>query len=867
MGTPRRAPTKLALLVLLALALDPVAAAGARSSHAAPTSPRAGNAAAAVGRAPAVAAAPSAAPLPTGSGGLQAAGGAEAGAEASPAGADPLVSNGLGSPTCKGALAGELAQSSRRNCETSGFVAAPAPTGDYGLDVHIDTGVLGFSTGGLLSTVQDLFVTPLWMALVWAVHATVVMLEWCFTIDLLDSAAAAGLGSGLRRMQAAFTQPWLVLALAVASVLSAYHGLIRRRVAETLGEALAMVAMMAGGLWIISDPTATVGALGAWASQASLGTLAVAATGAPSTPARALGGSLATVFATAIEAPWCYLEFGDVDWCREPSQLDPGLRAAALKIAVQEAANQVCQPSDAVVATCAQVRGEQAGALQRSAELIRAARSNGALFLALPANGVARNSINEQGSLLRTLCQSSEATNCRGPTAAQAEFRTGSGTWPRVGGLLLIAGGLLGMLLLFAFVALRLLAAGLFSLLYLLLAPAMVLAPAFGQAGRTLFRRWALQLLGAVVSKLVFSFLLGVILAVLAVLSSLQALGWWTQWLLMSAFWWGAYLRRHQLFATAGAGIADAGASTEHARRRSLLRSVGSVLERPRTGIAVARWSRQRLSQQAPEGRDRKRARVGRERPGTAADAQAARTLEAEHRGASARAASAPETQQRLRAEQVRLQRLERERDSALTAGDRRRALELGHRAERVRGAVDHEQHALGAAERVARAGQRAQRRTGVVYSSERRQQQSRLLDAQAALPSRGRRSPTGERRDYGALAALAGYTREEYARLSLPSQRAARLEIDRELAQRRASGEAAPAARAGRGTGGAGGAGGDDAHSGLRRPERRTAPTQRAERAESSSALEAATRRSSVMRDAYEVAARRKRQLGRHRP
>ena len=98
------------------------------------------------------------------------------------------MSNGLGSPTCKGPLARELAQSSRRNCQTSGFVAAAAPTGNYGLDVHIDTGVLGLSTGGLLSTVQDLVVTPLWMALVWAVHALVVMLEWCFTIDLLDSA-------------------------------------------------------------------------------------------------------------------------------------------------------------------------------------------------------------------------------------------------------------------------------------------------------------------------------------------------------------------------------------------------------------------------------------------------------------------------------------------------------------------------------------------------------------------------------------------------------------------------------------------------------------------------------------------------------
>ena len=258
-----------------------------------------------------------------------------------------------------------------------------------------------------------------------------------------------------------------------------------------------------------------------------------------------------------------------------------------------------------------------------------------------------------------------------------------------------------------------------------------------------------------------------------------QALGWWTQWLLMSAFWWGAYLRRHQLFATAGAGIADAGASTEHARRRSLLRSVGSVLERPRTGIAVARWSRQRLSQQAPEGRDRKRARVGRERPGTAADAQAARTLEAEHRGASARAASAPETQQRLRAEQVRLQRLERERDSALAAGDRRRALELGHRAERVRGAVDREQHALGAAERVARAGQRAQRRTGVVYSSERRQQQSRLLDAQAALPSRRAPIPDG-----GATrlrrAGRAGGVRPRGVRTPQPAQPACRAPGDR---------------------------------------------------------------------------------------
>ena len=54
---------------------------------------------------------------------------------------------------------------------------------------------------------------PLWMAIVWMVHAVVVMLEWCFTIDVLDSAAAADVGAGLRQAQATLTQPWLVIVL------------------------------------------------------------------------------------------------------------------------------------------------------------------------------------------------------------------------------------------------------------------------------------------------------------------------------------------------------------------------------------------------------------------------------------------------------------------------------------------------------------------------------------------------------------------------------------------------------------------------------------------------------------------------------
>ena len=285
-----------------------------------------------------------------------------------------------------------------------------------------------------------------------------------------------------------------------------------------------------------------------------------------------------------------------------------------------------------------------------------------------------------------------------------------------------------------------------------------------------------------------------------------------------------------------------------------------------------------------PTGGIAELARVGRERATVAADEQVVRTLESEHRGASTRAAAAPETQRRLAAERVRLRRLDGARASALAAGDTRRAAELGHRADRVRGEIDHRQQALGVAQRLAHAGQQAHRRTGAVYSRERRERQDRLLDAQAALPPRGRPSATGERRDYAALAGLAGFTREEYGRLGARPQRTARLEIDRELALRRELREAAQTLA-------------DDAGSRLGRRERRSAARkfdsalqrglqdaghglpasrrersridawQQAGRAERPSASEAAAGRSSVMRDAHEVAARRKRQLGRHRP
>jgi hypothetical protein len=815
--------------------------------------------------------APEQPPLVGGTGVTDPTGGEEADAGALPqTEADPLVSNGLGSPLCT-ARQGDLGLSatSRRDCETSGFIAAAAPTGNFGIDVHIDTGLLPFSSGGLLATVQDLFVTPLWMALVWALHALVVMLEWCFTIDLLDSSSVkSGIANGLRQMQAAFTAPWLASVLAVGAVLCAYNGLVRRRVAESLGQVLIALAMIAGGSWVMLDPAGTIGALGAWSNQASLGTLAVTARGTPVGADRALADSMGTVFAAVIEVPWCYLEFGDVGWCRNPARLDPRLHSAALALASAETGNVGCRWSDTPLAACVSGAGGEAKALAQSARLLRAARTNGAVFLALPANGPARNAINDTKSLLRAICQSDEATSCRGASAAQAEFRTNHGTWARVGGLLLIAAGALGILLLLGFVALRLLTAALFSLLYLMLAPIVVLAPALGEGGRAVFRKWAARLLGAVVSKLLFSFLLGAILAILGILANLEALGWWTQWLLMSAFWWGAFSQRHQVLQ-----LATGAAGGEHpVRRRTVLARVNDTLEGRRKALDGARAAKERLAKKAPELGEGGSGR----RPGRRVPPAIETTGQGPRRSKSARvvtATGARSTDQLARASSDdgarapeagdRLARLRRHEAHALAAGNTSRAVRLAQRAQRIEAEDATGRHEPRHDIRRPAGGDTHDARSSVASTTSASgagQRLERFLDIQAALPGADAARGESPLRNYAALAGLTGYGRREFERLGPQEMRAARAQIDRELTLRA---EQASIVRQSPGTPVAGASDSEpvlpsptpDRLGDVTRTGGRAAPDQR-QRPESE-----------LMRDARAVAARRKRQLGRGRP
>jgi hypothetical protein len=289
-----------------------------------------------------------------------------------------------------------------------------------------------------------------------------------------------------------------------------------------------------------------------------------------------------------------------------------------------------------------------------------------------------------------------------------------------------------------------------------------------------------------------------------------------------------------------------------------------------------------KLSRQPPN-RERLRSlvRASGERARAASGEQARRTLEQDYRDAQAPAEAAAEAQQRLAAKQAKLQRLRAERDRAISAGGTRRAAELGHRAQRTEGELEGERRDLNAARRIAREGEKARRWTGEVFSRAQQEERDRFLDAQAALPAgmRAQASRGGPRRDYAGLAALAGYGRTEYEQLDPRRQRAARLEVDRELALRKEL--TATAADGGLSGGHRLGAreqrkaNRDFDHrlelrmreAGRAMPASRRHPSQ-IERWRQSAADRppASPKASSILRDASEVAKRRKRQLGRDR-
>ena len=99
---------------------------------------------------------------------------------------------------------------------------------------------------------------------------------------------------------------------------------------------------------------------------------------------------------------------------------------------------------------------------------------------------------------------------------AKVDMQGKSKTVTRAVVLALVLVGQLGCIVLVGWLAFKVLLQGLITLVLLLLAPVMLLTPAFGDGGRSGFRKWALRLMAAIVSKAIYALFLALVLAVAA---------------------------------------------------------------------------------------------------------------------------------------------------------------------------------------------------------------------------------------------------------------------------------------------------------------------------------------------------------------
>ncbi len=434
--------------------------------------------------------------------------------------ADPLRTLGGDSPLC--GHAGLDAQA-RSDCEATGAIEHSYPLDRYRFDWHIDTGITKDPTSNLLAAVQWLLAMA-WLTLLYALKGVLLAFQWAFSLNLLGEAMRPTRQALERLHDRTLGQPWLLAAITLMGLWGLWRGIVQRRTIETAAGLAAASVMMAGALFVIARPAETIGALSRGANDVSLGFLSGAADGTLTNPSRTIAGSSRQIFDAVVLRPWCAMNFADVTWCTSTAPGDRMTRAERWlrydpDTRERNAEWQILDDPDSEPWT----------------------NTPDVLGVSIPGTDILQadhDDIRDQLAGYKPNKADSERVEIQGKGK----------TVVRVGLFCLIGLGMAGCILLLGWLSLRVLLQGLLTLVLLLAAPVMLLAPAFGEHGRRLFTGWAKKLLAATVAKAIYALLLAIVLAINTIIASLDGdLPWLAVWLVSAVFWWGVLLKRDEL--------------------------------------------------------------------------------------------------------------------------------------------------------------------------------------------------------------------------------------------------------------------------------------------------------------------------------
>ena len=440
---------------------------------------------------------------------------------------DPLSGLGIGNPVCD--RIGEIRdRETRLSCETNGTPESTYPASNYGFDIFIDTGIdapTGTFTKGFV-----MILNGLWLGLIFVLKLVLALLGLAFGLNpFADGETMHEISAAVGRVYARVTQPWLATAVVCGGIWFAYKGLVRREVAAGVGGTLAAVAMIAVGLWVVQQPQASVGRLASLSDRVALGVIGAPQTGTASRPAGSYAEAMSRLWARLVEVPFAGLDFSDVSWAlsRPPQEAidkadekfceDQG----ALALMAELADLGVDKAKDA----CGQFAAQRYGKPRRVIDL----------YLRSSPGSPARQALWDYFDNDDTY---------KPKVAAQG----GDGVLTRLSMLALFAIGLLGAVLLLAWLAIRLFSQAAIAFVLLLAAPFALFFPLLGDTGRRAFRTWGVTLLGAVIAKVIYAAFLSIVLLGITILGQVDGPGGSaTGFLLACAFAWSVFLKRAHL--------------------------------------------------------------------------------------------------------------------------------------------------------------------------------------------------------------------------------------------------------------------------------------------------------------------------------
>jgi hypothetical protein len=401
-----------------------------------------------------------------------------------------------------------------RNCRGLGEPESSYPISNYGFDINADTGVDNI-IGNMQQALGEL-ANALWLGALYLLHGIFTLLGWALSLNpFADDGFLGDLGRRLESLYDLFTEPVLVVAFVALGSWVLWRGLVRREGGPAVAGTLAAVGLMLVGWVVIHEPRETVGRASELGNDLSLGLIG-ASQGLPEAPAQGYAAATEEAWRGAVYPLFATLNFSNPRWAQEPVLHSNETIAEVLGERCEDAASAAC------------TAGEP--------------RQNLEVWLAF-----ARGS-DERKQLWDDLTDEPFRDLYDDPLHIQAG-ESQAGRLPLV---LLLLAGLLGLIFLLAWLALRIFLAAGVAFLTVLMAPIVILFPAFGESGRKAFTAWGTTMLAALLAKLLYGALLSVVLLANLLISRQVGTGAdevppLIGVLLMAGFWWTAFLKRNDV--------------------------------------------------------------------------------------------------------------------------------------------------------------------------------------------------------------------------------------------------------------------------------------------------------------------------------